>query len=235
MTTGYKGSKVLTRPTEENGMYLAILFGRKVRRRVVIIVGVAGFVALAILSGTFSGAGLRTSSLAKSSPGHSDISKLTSPQWPLAKQTNASLPTWLYLPGNGGGKLNYYASKYMTDVYGGLVATDGASHFEVFMTALDGGQESTLLRATSVPASKVTFVLTPTTLAQQLELQKQVNAAMGVIQAEGIHLVGNGPDIQTGKLQLRVANPTPAQISYLTQSFGPYVEVVSSQADTILS
>lgn len=208
---------------------------REVRRRAATTI--AGLVALGAVLGTFSGADLPLSSPAKAALGHSDTSGRIRAQRPLAKQTNVSLPTWWYLPGNGGGKLDYYASKYMADIYGGLIATDAASHFDVFMTVLDGGQESTLLRATSVPASKVTFVLTPTTLAQQLELQKSVNAAMGVIQiqAEGIHLVGNGPDIQTGKLQLRVVNPTAAQISYLSQKFGPYVEVVSSQPETFLS
>ena len=214
---------------------MAIITGHEVRRWAVILVGVTGVAILSVLSGVFSSLASPSSSPARSSLGHGEMSKPTTPQWQLAKHTNASLPSWWQAPGYDGLKLNDYASKYMADVYGGLIATDVASHFDVYMTVLDAGQESRLLQATSVPASKVTFVITPTTLVQQLELQKQVNAAMGAIRAEGINLVGNGPDIRTGKLQLRVVNPTPAQISYLTQSFGPYVEVVSSRADTILS
>ncbi len=214
---------------------MAIITGHEVRRRAIIVVGVTGVVILSVLSGVFSSLGPPSSSPARSALGHGEMSKPTTPQWQLAKHTNASLPSWWQAPGYDGLKLNYYASKYMADVYGGLIATDVASHFDVYMTVLDGDQESRLLQATSVPASKITFMFTPTTLLQQLELQKQVNGAMGAIRAEGINLVGNGPDIRTGKLQLRVVNPTPAQISYLTQSFGPYVEVVSSRADAILS
>lgn len=214
---------------------MAIITGREVRRWAPVVVGVTGVVILSVLSGVFSSFASPSSSPARSALGHGGMSKPTTLQWPLAKQTNASLPSWWQVPGNDGLKLNYYASKFMSDVYGGLIATGGVSHFDVFMTVLDSGQESRLLQATSVPASKVTFVFTPTTLVQQLELQKRVNAEMGVIKAEGINLVGNGPDIRTGKLQLRVVNPTPTQISYLSQKFGPYVEVVSSQADAILS
>ena len=215
---------------------MAIITGHEVRRWAVIVVGITGVVILSVLWGVFSSLASPSSSPARSALGHGgEMSKPTTPQWPLAKQINASLPSWWQAPGNDGLKLNYYASEYMADVYGGVIATDVASHFDVYMTVLDGDQESRLLQATSVPASKVTFMFTPTTLLQQLELQKQVNGAMGAIRAEGISLVGNGPDIRTGKLQLRVVNPTPAQVSYLTQSFGPYVEVVSSRADAILS
>lgn len=131
-----------------------------------------------------------------------------------------------------GDSIQAYAASHLSGIYGGIVATQNATHIDVYLTTLDSQTESHMLASLGIPASDVTFILTPTTIMQQDALHKTVIADSQAIRASGVDLVGWGPVTQTGEEQLRVVNPTASQIASLQQKFGPHIEIVNVSASS---
>lgn len=100
--------------------------------------------------------------------------------------------------------------------YGGLVIDDGT--ITIYLTTLDPATETAFRSVT--PGTALAFVITPHTWEFLLALQQVVVHYWHALTAAGVPLVGVGPTITSGRLTLRVDNPTPWDESILDTLFG---------------
>jgi hypothetical protein len=130
-----------------------------------------------------------------------------------------------------GNRVEAYGRANLANSYGGIFLTNDASHIDVYLTRLDSETEQQMLQALSLPSGEVSFLLTPTTEAEQAAVQGRVTADYPSLRADGIDLVAWTPDVRTGDEDLTVIDPTEAQITSLEQEYGPNVAVDAISPD----
>jgi hypothetical protein len=121
-------------------------------------------------------------------------------------------------PLNGlGAQISAAANQYYSSIFGGIVATESATHLDVYLTEPNLAAESALTM--NAPAGVVTFLGTPNSLSYLLSLQMQVLSDTAQLKSKGIEVEQVYPDIQSGLLEVGVQSLTPADSEVLGTTF----------------
>jgi hypothetical protein len=114
------------------------------------------------------------------------------------------------------GYLNDLGIARFASTYGGLAVSDGG--LTIYLTTPNAATESAFRAVT--PDATLTFIATPHTWQFLLALQQVVLHYWTSLRASGTDVIGFGPTIRTGTLQIRVGNPTPEGTAVLGSMFG---------------
>ena len=122
------------------------------------------------------------------------------------------------LPSSIPGHIDALGYARYADVYGGVVATDGEAHLDVYLTDLNPSIESTF--AALAPTGDISFVSTRNAAVHLTRVEQQINRQVSTLMAEGIQLDGWGPSVETGTDEIYVVNGTASQTQVLDNTFG---------------
>jgi hypothetical protein len=136
------------------------------------------------------------------------------------------------LPSSIPGHIDALGYAHYSDVYGGVVATDGEAHLDVYLTDLDPSIESAF--AALAPRGDISFLSTANTAVHLTRVEQRINKQVSTLMAEGIQLNVWGPSVETGTDEIDVVNGTASQTQVLDNAFGSsnitVVDISPSQA-----
>jgi hypothetical protein len=116
------------------------------------------------------------------------------------------------------GQINAYGLAEYPSIYGGVVVSDKGAHITVYLTTLDSAAEKSL--QSLAPAGSVSFLSTPHSQKFIETLQNEVNGEWTALLGKGIDVVGFGPAVQHGVLDIRVLNLSTTDTAILDNTFG---------------
>lgn len=104
------------------------------------------------------------------------------------------------------------------DVFGGFTAPNNGAEIDVFLTKLDPAIEAAFDALS--PLTRVVFKATPNTVASLTAWTQTLESKWDAIESAGTQLIGFGPDVDTGKLKIEVADPTASDEALFNDMFG---------------
>lgn len=116
------------------------------------------------------------------------------------------------------GYIDAYGHTKHASTYGGLVVSDGRAHITVFLTTLADDIVSSF--ESLAPEGVLRFVPTPHALQFLLAPQQRVSREAPLLRSKGIRIIGSGPRVLTGMLELTVVDPSAADVAVLNSLFG---------------
>jgi hypothetical protein len=153
-----------------------------------------------------------------------------------ASVPSSSVPPPMNIAGNAGEAAQSFASANYPNIFGGMALSSEGTHIDIYLTQLNTQAESAIESSNNIPSSEISFIQTPTTVAQQNALHNMVLTNAQALQSQGIDIVAFDTDIYTGHEVAQVVNLTASQNQTLESEFGPNftaVNIPPNQAPTL--